>query len=44
MIEWFLPLMQDLLTNLAPVAFLIFAVTYAMDFILNVAFGRNRRP
>lgn len=41
-IDWFVPLMRDLLTELAPVAFIIFGVTFALDFILDAAYGRRR--
>lgn len=43
MISWFMPLFKDLAASLAPVAFLIWGVTYAWDFITLAARGHNRR-
>lgn len=43
MISWFMPLLSDLITQLAPVAFLIWGVAFAFDFITRVATGGSRR-
>ena len=43
MIDWFMPLLSNLITQLAPVAFVIWGVSFAFDFITKVATGGNRR-
>lgn len=43
MISWFMPLLKDLVEQLAPVAFIIWGVTFAFDMITRVATGNSRR-
>ncbi len=43
MINWFMPMLRDLIEELAPVAFLIWGVSFAFDFITRLAKGENRR-
>lgn len=43
MINWFMPLLSDMVAQLAPVAFLIWGVCFAFDFLTRVASGRGRR-
>lgn len=43
MIDWFMPMLRDLVTELAPVAFLIWGVSFAWDMIIGVASGNRRR-
>lgn len=43
MIDWFMPLLRDLVTQLAPVAFIIWGVSFAFDLLTRFAKGENRR-
>lgn len=42
MLDWFIPALTDLLGEVAPVAFIIFGVRFAMDFLIDAAYGRRR--
>lgn len=43
MIDWFMPLLSNLVAQLAPVAFLIWGVAFAFDMLTKVATGGSRR-
>lgn len=43
MVNWFMPMLSDLVENLAPVAFIIWGVSFAFDFLVKVATGNGRR-
>lgn len=42
-VDWFVPMLTNIVAELAPVAFIIFGVTFAFDFILDAAYGRRSR-
>lgn len=42
-IDWFVPMLSNLVDELAPIAFIIFGVTSALDFFMDAVYGRRIR-